>query len=230
MKKNDKKNSMNSVIISGALCTLLLAAATVIGQIFFEFEFAQTNIVMLYMLAVLLAARFTDGFFFGIIQSILAAVTFNYFFIEPYFSLNVDRFSYIATIIILLTVSVITSMVTSKAKLAAEEAKELEHDTASLLRLTNKIVEAQSMKEIAKIVEEHTGSLVKCDIICAAAEEEDKLCEEDFSKSFLLEEETVFFGGGGDGVILCRLPGWREISELAHERTEWTAWNIEGSD
>ena len=57
---------------------------TVLGQIFKQYEFPETNIVVIYLLAVLLVARFTNGYTYGILSAILSIVCFNYFFTAPY--------------------------------------------------------------------------------------------------------------------------------------------------
>ena len=45
---------------------------TVLGQIFKQYEFPETNIVVIYLLAVLLVARFTNGYTYGILSAILS--------------------------------------------------------------------------------------------------------------------------------------------------------------
>lgn len=156
---------------SVAICLLLLAAATGVSYILHELGLPDTNIVLVYMVGVLIASSITDGFFYGVMESVLAMVAFNYFFISPYYSLDVDSPDYVFAIGIMLLTAVITSMVTSKAKITAKEAGEREQETTSMLKLTNQIAEASCMEEIAAVVVEHTSQLLKCNTSYLAAED-----------------------------------------------------------
>lgn len=56
------------------LCELIgiVAAATLLGKIFVELGFPETNIVVMYLLAVLLVARFTSGYHYGILSAVVS--------------------------------------------------------------------------------------------------------------------------------------------------------------
>ena len=106
----------------GLQMTGLLAAATAGGLLFRQLGFPETNIVLLYLLAVLLTAWMTRGYGYGVFASLLATLIFNYFFTAPYWSLSVDDPSYWITFIIMTATAFITSALTSKAKLNAQNA------------------------------------------------------------------------------------------------------------
>ena len=84
------------------LMAALLIAASAIGYLFIYLGFPETNIVIVYLLAVLLTAWLTNGFAFGILASMIATISFNYLFTEPYFTLAVNDPSYIITFIIMI--------------------------------------------------------------------------------------------------------------------------------
>lgn len=76
---NTSKNTKNSSVSSCVLVSLLLlSAATAIGWLFRFAEFPETNIVIVYLLSVLLIARMTRGFVYGISASFIATFAFNY--------------------------------------------------------------------------------------------------------------------------------------------------------
>lgn len=114
--------------------------ATGVGYLFRTAGFPETNIVLLYLLSVLITARFTDDFAFGLITSVLATVAFNYFFTAPYYSFHVDDPSYLITFAIMTFTSVITSTLTSRVKKSVEEQiryreeSRQEHYRGNLLR------------------------------------------------------------------------------------------------
>lgn len=109
-----------------------LAAATLLGYLFKYAGFPETNIVLLYTLAVLVTGCLAKGYVCGILTAVAATLTFNYFFTSPYHSLNVDDPSYMITFAIMTMVSVVagilTSMVRTNAKEAEQKAQEIEHE------------------------------------------------------------------------------------------------------
>ena len=57
----------------------IVSAATLLGRIFTGLGFPETNIVVMYLLAVLLVARFTSGYQYGILSAIVSLLCYNYF-------------------------------------------------------------------------------------------------------------------------------------------------------
>ncbi len=79
--------------------------------------FSDTNVVLLYILAVLVTSRLTEGYAAGLLTSVAATLAFNYFFFtEPYYTLNVNDPAYLITFGIMTGAAVVTSALTSKAK------------------------------------------------------------------------------------------------------------------
>lgn len=160
------------------ICFLLLAAATASGYLFRMMGHMDTNVVIAYMLSVLLAASITDGFFYGILQAFLAMMAFNYFFVTPYYSFDVDNPSHATAMVMMLFAAIITSMITSRKKMSEREAREREEETVSLLKLTNRVCEAHTAGEIAENVVKYAGSSVRCNMSCVIADDDGRLCGE----------------------------------------------------
>lgn len=110
---------ISTVILSCALgfCTLLRMADSSDG-------FASP----IFVLAVLLISRFTTGYLFGLIASLLGVIGVNYMFTYPYWAFNFTLAGYPLTFLTLLMVAVITTTLTTQAKqqsfLRAENEKE----------------------------------------------------------------------------------------------------------
>ena len=89
-----------------------------------------------FVLAVLLISRFTTGYLFGLIASLLGVVCVNFVFTYPYLEFNFTLSGYPLSFLALLMVSVITSTLTSQAK--QQERLRLENErekmSANLLR------------------------------------------------------------------------------------------------
>ena len=110
-------------VFQGLLCAAILGClATGIGWVFRLLQFPETNIVVVYILSVILTARFTDGYSWGILATVLSTCAFNIFFTQPYYTMSVDDPTYLITFAIMAITSIITSALTSKAKEMTAEA------------------------------------------------------------------------------------------------------------
>ena len=87
------------------LCILLQMADTTDG-------FASP----IFVLAVLLVSRLTDGYLFGLIASVLGVIAVNYVFTLPYLAFNFTLSGYPITFLTFLMVSIVTSTLTTQSK------------------------------------------------------------------------------------------------------------------
>ena len=152
--RKDRKQRMIRHLYSALLSIVLIAAATAVGTLFRAAGFPETNIVIIYMLAVLLCARFTTGFVYGLAVSVIATAAFNFFFTAPYHSLQVYDPDYLVTFAVMTTVSLLTSALTSRAKKSVLEIALREKETQALYLLTNRLSETESTEEIARVTVE----------------------------------------------------------------------------
>lgn len=108
---------------------VILTFATIICILLRIFDDGNTYVAMIFLLAVLLISRFTTGYLYGILASILGVIGINYLFTFPYYEFNLTLAGYPITFIIMLLVSIITSTMTTqikekeKLKMIAEKEK-----------------------------------------------------------------------------------------------------------
>lgn len=90
----------------------------------------------LYVLAVAIVARITDGFFFGIGASLASVACVNYFFTFPFHKFNMTISSYPLTFAVMLLVSILVSAMSSQLKKQERLRFEVENEKmrANLLR------------------------------------------------------------------------------------------------
>ena len=106
---------------------LLLALATCGFFKIIEPGFSRTSMVFLF--AVFLVARFTEGYLYGTVASVLGVIIVNFFFTEPIFGFNFTMSGYPLAIGCMLVVAIITGALTTqtkqqnKVKLSAEKEK-----------------------------------------------------------------------------------------------------------
>ncbi|SEO85293.1 DUF4118 domain-containing protein [Propionispora vibrioides] len=153
-----RESDIKSIVYRAGIMLVLVIAASAIGYFFRALGLLETNIVIVYLLAVLLTARFTDGYAFGILASLLAAFFFNYLFVDPFFTFSVYAHRYVVTFIIMTIAALVTSTLTTHAKQNAIEAREKETGTKILYTLTNHLTEAADIHDIARIA---TGAISK---------------------------------------------------------------------
>jgi two-component system sensor histidine kinase KdpD len=121
LKSTNKKNVLlyNILITAG-----LLFLSTVLSLLLYYFSplsnthisLRYANIALLYILALVLIGRYTDGYLPGIIASVLCVIFINYLFTYPYFELNFFITGYPVTFLVVLAISIITSTTTTNMK------------------------------------------------------------------------------------------------------------------
>lgn len=154
-----------------ATTLLLVGGATVIGWIFYRLNMNDSNIVIVYLMSVLLTARLTKGYSYGLAASILSFLLFNWFFTEPFYSLKINDPSNIITVVIMTVTATITSALTSKVKQSAAEAREKEEESNALYQMTNHLTDAENCDAIAEITVRTVSQLFSCNVSCITFDE-----------------------------------------------------------
>jgi two-component system sensor histidine kinase KdpD len=145
------KNSRQSIVFRIIAMIALLSAASGLGYLFRSINFHETNIVLLYLLAVLLTAWLSQGYILGIVASVIATALFNYLFTQPYFTFAVYDPSYFITFAIMTITALVTSTLTSLVKKNAAAAVEKELETKAVYTLTNLLTDAKDIHDISAI-------------------------------------------------------------------------------
>lgn len=118
---------------------MMLGILTVMTAISFALQIFDQNTdyaAMLFVLAVFLIARMTDGYVYGITASLVSVLLVNFLFTYPNYHFNFTLSGYPIAILSMLVVSVTTSALTTKAKRNAEAQLEAEREKtrSNLLR------------------------------------------------------------------------------------------------
>ena len=162
---------MKKKLYDSGITFACIGTATGVGFLFAFWNFPETNIVVAYILSVLLAARFTTGYRYGIIATIAATAAFNYFFTEPYFTLSVNDPTYFLTFAIMAITSIITSALTSKVVQNALAAQESETKANALYQISNRLTDAKNMEDIANITVCTISRYMNCHAACLCFDE-----------------------------------------------------------
>lgn len=126
------------------LCIGIFSVATVASFFFQEMASDPSlNIAMLYTLGVFIITRYTNGYIYGMLFSIMSVLSVNFFFTYPYQNFNFTIEGYQVTFLGMFAIAIITSAMSTnmkeQAKQIAEQEKELmeaqkEKMRANLLR------------------------------------------------------------------------------------------------
>lgn len=142
---------MNKLLHNNTLFTLtLLGIATALAFLFFSFVSENTaNIALLYIIAQILIARYTNGYLHGLFSSIFSVICINFFFTYPFFRLNFTLSGYPVIfigmlIITLLTTATTSSLLSDDSILSDAEKRELleniENDSSWLLNMVENLL------------------------------------------------------------------------------------------
>ena len=220
-----KSNALNDNLRRTLVAAAIFLAASGVGYVFRAIGFPDTNIVVVYLLAVLMTAWLAQSFIYGFIASLLATFLFNYFFAEPIFTFSVNDPNYIVTFATMTVTALITSTLTSHAKRSAREAREKEAETKAIYNLTNHLTDAKNVHGIAGIAALAISECFSCNAACLCFDEDNK-------------PENTYVQQGPDGELIRREVA--DIDEMKHRveslRTgvdagpEFTDWPIYGRD
>jgi len=134
---SEKKNTARHSRLRDAATTIsLLTLGILLSAILLIVDNTGGFVNMIFLLLVVLIARFTDGYIYGIIASFVGVICVNYIFTYPYWQLNFTIAGYPLTFLTMLTVSLIVSTLTSRVKQQEQVRMEAEREImrANLLR------------------------------------------------------------------------------------------------
>lgn len=118
------------------LTVLVLMCTIAVGIVLAVLSDDTEPVPTMFVLGVLIISRRTDGYFYGLIASVVGVACVNLIFTTPYLSFNLTAKGYPLIVTTLFSVSVITSTLTARVKIQNREHLEAEKERtrANLLR------------------------------------------------------------------------------------------------
>jgi two-component system sensor histidine kinase KdpD len=141
----------------------LVVLATLLGHLVRDF-FAPANIIMIYLLCVTVSAVLW-GLGPSVLVSILSVLTFDFFFVPPFFTFAVAHTQYVFTFIVLLLVGIIISFLTSRARQQTEAARQREQETAALYALSRDLSVSYNLESYVQAIAKRIKETLECDAI-----------------------------------------------------------------
>ena len=151
---------------------LLIIAATGTGFLLYELGLREANIIIVYLLGVLLTAVWTNGYFYGILVSLLSVVSFNFFFTIPRFSLTALDPNYPVTFLVMLLASCLSCSLATRVKRQARQSAQRAYYMELLMSSNQKMQQGQNEQEIIQIAANQLQSLLDRPILYALLEKD----------------------------------------------------------
>jgi two-component system, OmpR family, sensor histidine kinase KdpD len=171
-----------------AVSLLLVFLMTLLGfplRIFLD----PTNLVMLYLVAVVLAAVFL-GRGPSILASIISVLAFDFFFVDPRLTFSVNDTQYILTFIGLLVVGLIISNSASLLRDQVDALKRRGQQSQALNDLSRELTAAITLDQVLRTVIRHTSNMFKREIVILLPENGHLLVEAS-TPDFTLNESEL---------------------------------------
>ena len=163
LKLSAGKSTLHSVAAQITVSVIVILLTTLVALVFRFWGFAEISIGVVYILCVLIIARVTRGYVYGLAASVANILCFNYFFTEPYYTLHVYNRNYFTTFVVMLLASVLTSTLTSEILDSSALASKNEGITRMLYQITSSLAKASGVPEVACVSVRCISNLMDCD-------------------------------------------------------------------
>ena len=131
-----KRQSRGQLLRDAGITFCILAIAAAVCTVLTHMGDSDSAVPMVFVLAVLLIARLTNGFLFSLLASIVSVIGVNYAFTYPYLEFNFTITGYPLTFVTMFAVSFVVGMLTERVKRQERIKAEAETEKmkANLLR------------------------------------------------------------------------------------------------
>lgn len=166
---NESRVSWRAYAMSAAICAATTLLATPLLQVF-----ELTNIVMLFLLAVLgIAVRYGRGP--AILAAFLSVGAFDFFFVSPRFSFAISDVQYLVTFGVMLVVALVIGQMTAGLTYQARVAQRREDRIRALYEMSRYLSAALMTEQVAEIGERFLTEEFNARSALLVADDNDKL-------------------------------------------------------
>lgn len=172
----------------------ILVGSSLIGTVFQKLGFADSNIITVYVLGVLVISVITKHQIYSLISSIVSVLVFNFLFTEPRFTLQAYVKGYPVTFLIMFLVAFLTGSLAVRLKNQAKQASKSAYRTKVLFDTNQMLQQAKNKDEIVSVTSNQLIKLLGRDIVFYTTENgkigephffslKDKNCDMSFSEN-----------------------------------------------
>jgi len=131
-----RRQSARQICLNFGFTMLMLGIAYMLCLMIYTLADSLVTVPLVFVLAVLLTAWRTEGYFYSVLASLVSVFAINFCFTYPYFEFNFTLTGYPVTFITMFAVTLIVGMLTDQVKRQSRIKNEAEKDKmrANLLR------------------------------------------------------------------------------------------------
>ena len=145
----------------------IITLVTLAGLPLFDLAyFTETNIIILYLMGVLVISATTTGYIPGIFGSILAVLTFNFFFTEPRMTFQAYGAYYPLTFAVMFAAAVLMSTMTARVRRQAKIVAMRDKVDDLLLQTSRVLMRAHDRESLAQAISGHLARLLERPVVC----------------------------------------------------------------
>lgn len=161
----DIKRLHTFTFVDSAKSLFILMIASLIGYLFYNWNFTEANIVTVYILAVLIISIVTQTRIYSLVSSIFSVLIFNYLFTFPRFTFSATDKGYPITFLIMFFSAFITGTLATKLKSQAKKSAEGAYRTKILLETNQLLQKEQSSRQILQTTGQQLYKLLNRTIV-----------------------------------------------------------------
>lgn len=166
LARNEKAVDLSQTFFTSLLRIILaMGICTGVGYIFQMFHMAESNIIMVYLLGVIILSMYNKRKWCSVLSSLLSVIFFNFFFTEPYLSLNAYDTSYPVTFASMFVVGFLTSSLVRRVQVHASENAKQAHRTEILLENSRRLRRCKCAQDVVREVSGKILELMNLSVI-----------------------------------------------------------------
>ena len=143
------------------IAALVITLATLFNIMLFPF-LASSNLVMVYLLSLVIIARF-GRIGLSILASIISVMAYDFFFVPPFYSFSVSDIEYIFTLLVMLVVAQIISYLTILTRRQTESARLVQSQTTALYALSRQLLNTRGFDKLVALGVTYIADAFNCD-------------------------------------------------------------------
>lgn len=163
MKNNTYKP--NHYLKNMLLMIFIMSVCTIASLGFKHLNISETNIVMIYLLGILLYSYIAEGYLYSFVASICGVLLYNFFFTEPYYTLQVYNPDYPVIFLVMFVVGSLTSMLTIRVKIERQMVIDREKNITSLYNISKLLLNVKSISELVEVSATELSVLFNANIL-----------------------------------------------------------------
>ena len=152
--------SKRRILMDIVVTLAMLTAATLLGAVLYGSNLSNSSIMMVYLLAVLLIAVITSHRAYSMAASVASLFLFNFFFVQPRYSLVAYEPGYPVSFIVMFLTAMIAGTLANRLKQTAFQAARTAFRTRIISETDQLLAKAGSREDILRFCAEQSAKLL----------------------------------------------------------------------